>query len=116
MARFEYRVVPAPEKGVKAKGAKTPEARFAHALEELMNEMGAEGWEYQRADTLPSTERSGLTGSTTQWRHVLVFRRKITQDAEMTAELRETPMVAPVSDIQVERERVDTGDEIRAEG
>ncbi len=75
MAGFEYKVVPAPGKGVKAKGVKTPEDRFAHGLQELMNELGAEGWEYQRADTLPSTERSGLTGHHTVWRHMLVFRR-----------------------------------------
>lgn len=40
-----------------------------------MNDMGAQGWEYQRAETLPSIERSGLTGSTTEWRNLLVFRR-----------------------------------------
>lgn len=62
---------------MKAKGVKTPEARFALALQETMNEMGAEGWEYQRAETLPSVERTGLTGSTTNWRHVLVFRRLV---------------------------------------
>lgn len=81
MAAYEYSVIPAPAKGVKAKGVKTPEARFAHALQDLMNEMGAEGWEYQRAETLPSTERSGLTGTATQWRHVLVFRRPLVTDA-----------------------------------
>lgn len=40
-----------------------------------MNDMAASGWEYQRAETLPSTERAGLTGSTTEWRNLLVFRR-----------------------------------------
>lgn len=75
MAEFEYKVVPAPNRGEKAKGAKTPEARFAHALEALMNRLAAEGWEYLRADMLPSQERTGLTGSTTHWRNMLVFRR-----------------------------------------
>jgi hypothetical protein len=37
--------------------------------------MSQEGWEYQRAETLPSVERSGLTGSSTEWRNILVFRR-----------------------------------------
>ncbi len=77
MMRYEYKVVAAPSKGTKAKGVKSPEDRFALMLQELMNEYGAEGWEYQRADTLPSVERSGLTGSTTNWRHMLVFRRVI---------------------------------------
>ncbi len=76
MPEFEYKVVPAPTKGAKAKGVKTPEARFANAIEILMNQMAAEGWEYQRADMLPSEERQGLTGSTTNWRNVLVFRRE----------------------------------------
>ena len=75
MPEFEYKVVPAPTKGVKAKGVKTAEGRFANALELLMNEMAADGWEYLRADMLPSEERQGLTGSTTNWRNVLVFRR-----------------------------------------
>ena len=75
MPNYEYRVVPAPTRGIKGKGIKGPEARFSHALQELMNAMGGEGWEYQRAETLPSVERSGLTSRTTEWRNVLVFRR-----------------------------------------
>lgn len=74
--RYEYRIVPAPTKGVKAKGLKTAEARFALAVEQVMNEMAAEGWEYQRTETLPSTERSGLTSTATQWRNLLVFRKQ----------------------------------------
>lgn len=77
MSGWEYKVVPAPTKGVKGKGVKGAEARFAHALEVLMNDMGADGWEFQRAETLPSIERSGLTGSTTEWRNVMVFRRAV---------------------------------------
>lgn len=74
---FEYKVVPAPEKGEKARGIKAPEARFAATLQTLMNTLGADGWEYVRADTLPSTERSGLRQATTVWRHLLIFRRPI---------------------------------------
>ena len=83
MAGFEYKVVPAPAKGTKAKGVKAVEDRFALTVEELLNEMGAQGWEYQRADTLPSIERSGLTGSTTNWRHVLVFRRSLEDEVKI---------------------------------
>lgn len=75
MPRYEYKVVPAPTKGLKGKGVKGPEARFSHALQELMNGLSGYGWEYQRAETLPSVERSGLTGSSTEWRNILVFRR-----------------------------------------
>lgn len=77
MSGWEYKVVPAPKKGIKAAGVKGPEGRFANAIEMLMNDMGAEGWEYQRAETLPSIERAGLTGSVTEWRNLLVFRRAV---------------------------------------
>ena len=75
MQRYEYRVVPAPRKGEKARGLKTVEERFAYALTAMMNKMGAEGWEYQRADALPCDERVGLTGSKTVFQNMLVFRR-----------------------------------------
>ncbi|KIC42035.1 hypothetical protein RA27_01100 [Ruegeria sp. ANG-R] len=81
MQRYEYKVVPAPQKGTKAKGVKTPEGRFAASIEQLLNQMGQEGWEYQRAELLPSEERAGLTGSTTNWRNVLVFRRAAGDEA-----------------------------------
>ena len=82
MPRFEYKVVPAPKKGLKGKDIKGAEARFSHALEELMNSLASEGWEYQRAETLPSTERSGLTGTTKEWRNVLIFRRPHASDTD----------------------------------
>ncbi len=49
-----------------------------------MNAMGADGWEYQRTDTLPCEERVGLTGRTTVFQNMLVFRRAVaaTADAE----------------------------------
>ena len=75
MTRYDYKVIPAPSKGRKAPGVKGAEARFAHSIQELMNEMAAEGWCYQRADILPSTERAGLASSQTVYRSVLVFRR-----------------------------------------
>ena len=78
MQNYEYKVLPAPAKGEKSKGLKNAETRFAYAIERLMNDMAAEGWEYQRAETLPSQERSGLTSTTTEWRNVLVFRRLAT--------------------------------------
>ena len=87
---YEYRVVAAPNRGVKAKGIKSNEARFAHALEELMNSMAQEGWEYQRAETLPSVERAGLTSTTTTWRNLLIFRRP----AETTDEQEQDVAVA----------------------
>lgn len=90
--RYEYKVVPAPAKGIKARGVKTPEARFALGVEQILNELGAQGWEYQRADLLPSEERAGLTGSTTNWRNLLVFRRAL--DVETGPDVTPLPPVA----------------------
>lgn len=92
MLRYEYKVVPAPAKGIKGKGVRGAEARFSFAIQELMNGMAGYGWEYQRAETLPSIERSGIAGSTTEWRNVLVFRRPRSGDAaEFQPELLPAP-------------------------
>ncbi|WP_445327123.1 DUF4177 domain-containing protein [Yoonia sp. GPGPB17] len=72
---YEYKVVPAPARGLKAKGIKTAEDRFAHALEMAMNELAGDGWEYLRADTLPCEQREGLMSKTTVYQNMLVFRR-----------------------------------------
>jgi hypothetical protein len=77
MQRFEYKVIPAPKRGEKARGVKTTEDRFAYALTQLMNQYGAEGWDYVRADALPCEERVGLTGTKTTFQNVLVFRRVV---------------------------------------
>jgi len=85
MQRYEYKVIPAPSKGLKSKGIKGTEARFAHAIETTMNEMGNAGWTYLRADILPSEERQGLTSTTTVYRTLLVFQRLIEEPVEDTA-------------------------------
>jgi hypothetical protein len=75
MPRYEYRVVPAPVRGEKARGLKTTGDRFAQALTTLLNEMARDGWDYLKAEVLPCEERKGLTGRTFIDQHVLVFRR-----------------------------------------
>ena len=82
MTRFEYKVIPAPKRGEKVRGARTTEDRFATALSGLMNRMGRDGWEYQRADTLPCEERSGLTGRHTTFQNMLIFRRALPEAAD----------------------------------
>ena len=83
MQNYEYKVVPAPNRGKKARGVKTPEARFANGIEGVLNEMAVQGWEFQRAEMLPSEERSGLTGTKTTWRNLLVFRRALNGGGHM---------------------------------
>jgi len=72
---YEYKVVPAPTRGKRAKGLRSSADRFANALSMVINEQAAEGWEYLRTDTLPAEERQGLTGRTTVFQNMLVFRR-----------------------------------------
>jgi len=81
MSLYEYKMLPAPTRAVKAKGVKTPEARFARAVQDVLNAQASEGWEYLRADTLPHEERQGLTGSATTFRTLLVFRRARVEEA-----------------------------------
>lgn len=89
MQRYEYLVMPAPRKGEKGRGLKSVEERFAFAMTNLMNKMGLDGWEYQRADALPVEERVGLTGSKTTYQSLLVFRRIL---AEKPSEFVETTL------------------------
>jgi hypothetical protein len=98
MQRYEFKVVPAPRRGEKARGVKTTEERFALALTGLMNQLGAEGWDYVRADALPCDERVGLTGTKTTFQNMLVFRRPIAAEAEVSAAEYTAPVlrIAPV--------------------
>ena len=81
MQSYEYKVVPAPTKGIKERGARSVPERFGVALTGLLNGMAREGWEYQRADTLPCEERVGFTGRATTFQNMLVFRRALAVEA-----------------------------------
>jgi hypothetical protein len=91
MPFYEYKVVPAPERAPKVKGLKGT-AKFAAALETLMNELAQDGWEYQRAESLPDEEKKGLMGGKViVTRNILVFRRELyfedaAEDAPAVAE------------------------------
>ncbi len=75
MQSYEYLALPAPSRSPKVKGLKTPAERYAHQVTVLLNELAAEGWEFWRAECLPSEERKGLTGTVTVQNHLLIFRR-----------------------------------------
>jgi len=90
MPQYEFRVIPAPRQGLKAKGLRSTEDRFAHAVEVQMNDMAAHGWEFLRSETLPCDERVGLTGRQTVFQTMLVFRR----EAEAAAARPRMPMLA----------------------
>lgn len=75
VAQLEYKVVAAPRRPRKTRGVRGTQARFAETLAALMNDMAGEGWEFQRSETLPVEERSGLFGRRTSEQTMLVFRR-----------------------------------------
>lgn len=103
MQFYEYRVVPAPRRGEKSREARTTADRLALTIGTLMNEMAADGWEYLRADTLPSEERSGLTGKTTTFQNLLVFRRAKQKHATVSGAVQVAPLPTPVTSPVVPR-------------
>lgn len=91
MQTYEYKVVPAPRRGKAGKGIRGSEAKFANALSVLMNELGAAGWDYVRADTLPVEERRGIFSHGVVQHSMLVFRRPKQTPAPVTNPLLARP-------------------------
>lgn len=87
---YEYKVIPAPERADRIKGLKRPEDRFAHKVEEVLNDMAAAGWSFLRAESLPGEERR-LLRSQSMVHNILVFYREIGSDEQTDA----APSVAP---------------------
>ncbi len=97
MPFYEYKVVPAPERTPKIKGLKGT-AKFASGLEGLMNELAQDGWEYQRAESLPEEEKKGLMGGReTVTRNILVFRRELYFEENVEETPVEQPAPAPLT-------------------
>lgn len=96
MPVYEYKVLPAPTRGRKVPGVKTPEARFALGVEDFLNDMARAGWDYLRTDILPSEERQGFTSTQTVYRSVAVFRREVTTPRPASdISLRPEPTLGP---------------------
>lgn len=96
MTRFEYTAIPAPSRTEKAKDAKTASDRYAAVLTAELNRMAADGWEYIRADVLPSEERSGLAGRTTVYHNLLIFRKEVEAQASRKNHRQQVKQPAPV--------------------
>lgn len=94
---YEYKVVPAPRRAQSDVVAKSNEARFAASLNKLMNEMGRQGWEYQRADTLPMEEGGGLRAIKTSYQNLLVFRRVLVANTRASEPINEELLYPDVS-------------------
>ena len=73
---FEYNVIPAPTQMKRSKGAKTAGERLAIELQDAINEMAAQDWEYVRSDTLTVMDKpSRFSRAVEMIETVLVFRR-----------------------------------------
>ena len=105
----EYKVVPAPSKGLKSKGVKSGADRFANALQTTINLLAQDGWEYLRAETLPSEEREGLMGKTTVYQNVLVFKRPTPEEEAVIED------TAPAEDHEEVAEEEPVSDEVAVE-
>jgi len=102
---YEYKVVPAPTKGAKVKGIKAPQDRFAHTIENLINELGAEGWVYLRSDTLPNERKSIFGARKVTDQSLLVFGREAFDAPVVEAE----PYIDPAyREAKVEEPKVET--------
>ncbi|MGI9390534.1 MAG: DUF4177 domain-containing protein [Boseongicola sp.] len=103
MINFEYKAVPAPTHGTKAKGVKSTEDRFALAMTDTLNELAENGWDYVRAETLPCEERKGLTGTQTTFQNVLIFRRQLIPEETVVATRRVASQ--PLPPLTLERQQ-----------
>ena len=113
MRKFEYKAMPAPHLGKKARGVKTTQDRFALSMTDVLNEMAAEGWEYVRAETLPCDERKGLTGTQTTYQNVLIFRRLEAEADLLTLDggARQAAVIAPPAPIEEAPDHPDVPEE-----
>ena len=73
MRRYEYKVVPVPER-VAAKGAEKGVDPAAFTVEAMLNDLGLLGWEYLRTDRM-TLHKAGILGRSEVEREFLIFRR-----------------------------------------
>jgi len=75
---YEYKVVGAPEKCGRHKGARTASDRVAAELAQVIKAEAVDGWEYYRVDILPILEKRSAFGRAVEThRAVVVFRRSL---------------------------------------
>lgn len=103
MQSYSYKIVPAPDRARKFRGVKAPDARFARTLEDDLNALAADGWEFVRTETFEVEERAGLTGKKSVDRQVMVFRKALVEEVQQQAgaSLRAVPDPEPAPE-QVE--------------
>ena len=88
MSYYEYVVVPVPKAAPRARGVKRTDERFAHGLSETLNHFGAEGWEFQRTETVGVEAKAKFfSRPATEQVTVMIFRRWIDTAASNEVDL-----------------------------
>jgi len=78
---WRYRCVAAPRKARRSRAHKTCEDALLGAIEAVLAEQAAEGWEYLRTDLVPMEAKKGMLSATVETHlGVMVFRRAATGD------------------------------------
>lgn len=97
MPSYEFRVIPAPKGAGKKTDLTKGQDAFCAEISDVLTDMGRDGWEFVRAETLPERQRrKGLFSRQTD-KQCLVFRRELSAKTEAepsVAELAPQP-VAP---------------------
>lgn len=102
MSSYEFKVVPAPIRPRKLTGLARGQDRFCATLTDVMTDLGLEGWEFVRAETLPFENRRLWFWRTRAPRSCLVFRRAIPALADTDADQAIRPRrVAPDDAVSV---------------
>lgn len=77
MERYEYKLVATPTKSVKYTGLSKSGDAFAQTLGDGMNELGRDGWQFLRTETVVE-KRNVLVFSSKRCRHeYMVYRRPL---------------------------------------
>ncbi|MEM6679105.1 MAG: hypothetical protein AAF675_14670 [Pseudomonadota bacterium] len=110
---YQYKLVGAPERGQRRRGARSGSERIAAAMQDLVAQHAQEGWEYLRTDTIPVVERVGLLGARRErLRAVMVFRRALRQaGAERQGSLDELALLDEIDEVRPRRALPETARE-----
>lgn len=76
MTKYEFKVVPAPERARKLSREERDLDPIAATLSEAMNELGLRGWNFVRMETV-SMAGQGFLGGKSESRNLLIFRREL---------------------------------------
>ena len=107
MNKYEYKLVPMPE--IKASARRqVKDGIFGVPVVDMMNELGANGWDYARTEVLTTTHRSILGRKRVSQDPVMVFRRPTGTIESKEAKAR-IALTEPLKSVAVAPRRVKAG-------